>query len=107
MALTDTQILTRIGITVAAARTAIINDLLSGGLEGLAQMSDEDVKDACASYAKRTDGVFPVILPQLQRQRLRSLVLWVKDKIRAQAAVEFPDGTPANELNQLLSDALN
>lgn len=107
MALTDVQILTRIGMTVANARNAIINDLLSGGLEGLAQMSDEDVKDACASYAKRTDGVFPVILPQLQRQRLRSLALWVKDRIRAQADVEFADGTNAAELNQLLSDALN
>ena len=107
MALTNSQILTRIGMTVAAARTAVINDLLIGGLEGLAQMSDEDVKDACASYAKRTDGVFPVILPQLQRQRLRSLALWVKDRIRAQANVGFENTTTAEELNQLLADALN
>merc|ERR1712070_690928 len=70
-------------------------------------MLDEDIKGACASYAKRTDGVFPVILPQLQRKRLRSLALWGKDRIRAQANVEFDNGTTAAELNQLLADALN
>ena len=53
------------GIAPAARRNAIIADFLAGGLDGLEHMSEDDVKDACASYAKRTDGEFPIILTQL------------------------------------------
>ena len=105
-ALSNIAILTHIGVSTANDRNAVIADLLSGGLTGLAQMSDDDVKDACNSYAKRTDGNFPVILNQLHRQRLRALAMWVKDMTRAQVPVEFANGTMANNLNQALQDAL-
>ena len=82
MALTNIQMFTMIGIPDAQSRNAIISDLLSDGLEGLRHMTQEDVRDACVSYAKRTDGPFPVILTPVQKQRIKSLVLWVKDQDR-------------------------
>ena len=56
-------------------------------------MSDEDVKDICTSYAKRTDAPFPIICTSAQKQRLRSLVMWVKDMTRAGLDLSFEDGT--------------
>ena len=82
MELSSIAIFTRIGIAPAAARNAIIDDFLSEGLEGLRHMSDEDVRDTCASYAKRQDGAFPIVLTPIQRQRMKALVLWVKDRDR-------------------------
>jgi hypothetical protein len=55
MVLTNIAIFTRMGFAPAAARNAIIADFLSEGLEGLVQMSDEEVCDACKSYAIRQD----------------------------------------------------
>jgi len=77
MSLTDVQIITRIDITSAAARNAIIADFLSEGLEGLRNMTEEDVRDACSSYTKRTDGAFPIILTPIQKQQMKALTLWV------------------------------
>ena len=70
-------------------------------------MSEDKVKEACTSYAKRQDGDFPVILTQLQRQRLKALTLWVKDMVRAQLPVEFTDGLANAEVNDALADALS
>merc|ERR1712232_528131 len=86
---------------------AIIADFLQGGLAGLEHMSEDEVKDDCTSYAKRQDGDFPVILTQLQRQQLKALMLWVKDKVRAQQPIEFPDRFGNAELNDQLADALS
>ena len=63
MALTYTAILQwMLGNTLAAGeRQAISTDFLSKGLDGLVNMTDEDVRDTCSGYAKRTDGVFPII----------------------------------------------
>ena len=55
MVLTNVQIMSRMGIGPAAAWNAIIADFLSEGLEGLQHMTEEEVLDACSSYAKRTD----------------------------------------------------
>ena len=104
--LTNVQIFTRIGIAPAAARNAIIDDFLSEGLEGLLHMSDEDVRDTCASYAKRQDGVFPIILTPILKQRLRALVLWVKDQNRVGQPLEFQDTVTQAQLRQALVDAL-
>ena len=54
-------------------------------------MTTEEVKDMCASYAKRTDVPFPVILTPVQKQRMKGLVLWVKDRVRDDADVAFLD----------------
>ena len=105
MVLSNIAIMTHIGISTATKRNAIIGDYLSDGLEGLALMSDEDVKDACNSYAKRSNKDFPVILNQLHRQRLRALSLWVKGMVRAQQPIGWPNGTPAIEVNDKLKSA--
>ena len=58
--------MTHLGFTVIAAKNVIITDFLSDGLSGLEYMLSEDVRDACTSYAKRTDDAFPIILTTLQ-----------------------------------------
>ena len=80
MALTNIQLFTVLGFGTAAVCNALIADFLSGDLAELEHMSEDDVKDACTSYAKRTDGPFPIILTQLQRKRFKALMLWVKDR---------------------------
>ena len=77
--ISNVQILTWIGINPATVHNAIIADFLSGGLDGLRDMSSDDIKSTFASYIKRTDAPFPVVLSPLQKQRLRGLVLLVKD----------------------------
>jgi len=104
--LSKIQIFSMIGVSPPQSRNAIIADFLSEGLEGLRHMTVEDVRDACASYAKRTDGPFPVILTPIQKQRVKSLVLWIKDQDRVNQPIEFPDGTNEATFRKALSDAL-
>ena len=82
MVLSKIQMFGMIGVSNPQSRNAIIADFLSEGIEGLRRMTVEDVREACAGYAKRTDNPFPVILTPIQKQRFKSLVLWVKDMDR-------------------------
>ena len=102
--LSSVQIMNMIGVGPAANRNAIIADLLSEGLDGLKHMTDEDVRDTCASYAKRTDGPFPVILTPVQKQRIKSLVLWVKDQERVGQALAFPGTTTQAQFRTALAE---
>ena len=104
--LSSVQIMNMIGVGPAANRNAIIADLLSEGLDGLKHMTDEEVRDTCASYAKRTDGPFPVILTPVQKQRIKSLVLWVKDQERVGQALAFPGTTTQAQFRTALAEAL-
>jgi len=70
-------------------------------------MTDEDVTEACASYAKRTDAPFPIMLSPIQKKRLKSLVLWVKDRRRVGQPVEFPDEMTRAELVDALAESLH
>lgn len=106
MTLTNIQIFSLMGFTAHAQRNALIADFLSGGLEGLGHLTEEDVKEACSSYAKRSDGNFPIILTTLQKHRLKALMIWVKDRIRVQQAVEFEDGTNGEHLKKALDEAI-
>ena len=106
MALTNIQLFQLLGFNQVGTRNALIVDFLSGDLAELQHMSESEVKDACASYAKRTDAPFPIILTQLQRKRLKALMLWVKDRVRAQAPVTFPNGTTGAQLRAELNDAI-
>ena len=106
MALTNAQVFTFIGIAPAARRNAIIDDFLSEGLEGLALMTDEDVRDTCASYAKRQDAPFPIILTPILKQRLRSIVLWVKDQKRINQRPSFTNTMGQAAVRQQLTEAM-
>ena len=53
--LADEELMKLIGIADDAKRKALVSDMLSGGLSGLRYMGEDDVRDACASYVKRTD----------------------------------------------------
>ena len=91
----------------ADAQTAIEDDFLSKGLQGLKDMTDLDAKDVCSSYSKRTDKPFPVILTPLERQRMKALTLWVKDMVRVGREPSFDDGTTRPVFIQALKDALS
>ena len=106
MVLTNIQIMTFLGIATANERNAIIADLLTEGLAGLTHMTDEEVRDACVSYAKRTDGVFPVILTPIQKQRIKALMLWVQDMHRVDLPLSFPNGTTQQEFRDAITGAL-
>ena len=95
-----------IGISTVQARNAIIADFLSTGLDGLRYMTEEDVRSACTVYSKRTDPPFPIHLTPIQKMRLWSLVLWVKDRDRLGQPVEFPNGTEENTFLDSLNEAL-
>ena len=103
MPLSNIRIFTILGFTNATQRDALIADFLSGDLEALQYMSEDDVKDAITSYSKRTDGNFPIIMTTLQKQRIRSLMLWVKDMVRAGQPIEFPTGTTPDDLRNALA----
>ena len=92
--ISNVQTFTWIGINPAPVRNALIADSLSGGLDGLRDMSSDDIKGTFASYVKRSDPPFPVVLSPLQKQRLRGLVLLVKDIVRANQAVGFNNDLP-------------
>ena len=106
MAITNMQILTWIGVSVTQQRNAIIADLLSDGLDGLEHVTHDDVKEACSSYAKRTDVPFPIILTPLMKQRIHSLVLWVQDMMRAEQTPRFPNAMIRDSFIQLLDASL-
>lgn len=93
MVISNAQVFTWMGFNAQAKRNAIIGDFLQEGYGALEFMSDEDVKDMYTSYAKRTDAPFPIICTSAQKQRLRSLVMWVKDMSRAGMDLSFEDGT--------------
>ena len=107
MAITNTQILTWLGIADTNSWNAIEEDFLSEGLGGLENMSEADIKVVCSSYAKRTDEPFPVILTPLEKQRMKSLTLWVKDMIRVGLEPEFEDDTTRGMFIKELNDSLS
>ena len=69
-------------------------------------MSGEDVRDTRASYAKRQNGAFPIVLTPIQRQRMKALVLWVKDRDRVSQPLEFPNTMTQDELRRELNESL-
>ena len=93
MAVTNIQIMTWIGISVANQRNANFSDFVSDGSSGLEHMMYDDVKEMSSSYAKRTDDPFPIILSPIAKQRIYSLVLWVQDMFRAEQTPTFPTST--------------
>ena len=103
--LSEEDLMQLIGIADDAKRKALVSDLLSKGLNGLRCMGEDDVRDACASYVKRSDGAFPIILSTIQKQRLKALVMWVKDQIRIGQPVAFDSTITKQELISELDSA--
>ena len=98
MALTNTLILTRIGVAPAANCNAIIDNFSSEGLAGLQNVTDEEVRDVCASHAKRQDGPFPILLTPILKQRMKALILCVKDLVQVGQPIGFVDTVNQAEL---------
>lgn len=88
-AISNIQLFTWMGIVPVEARNAVIVDFMLDRLVGLQGMTLDDVKETYNRYAKRTGAPFPILLTPLQKQRMRSLVLWVKDRERVQQPLEF------------------
>ena len=67
MAVTNIQIMTWIGISVANQHNDIINDILSDVLSGLEYMTQDNIKETCSSCDKRTDSPFTIILTPISK----------------------------------------
>ena len=80
---------------MAAQKNTIITNLLQDGLDGLQHMTDKKVRDVYVSYTKRTERNFLVILTPIQKQRIKSLILWVQDMDRVGEPLQFLDATTA------------
>eukprot|EP00980_Cylindrotheca_fusiformis_P022724 scaffold9646_cov133-Cylindrotheca_fusiformis.AAC.7 len=106
MVIADIVIVGWIGIPNDRKKQAIVDDFLAGGLEGLCHMTDKEISDTMASYAERTDGLFPIFLSPIHKMRLRSLVLWTRDRRRAGQAIEFPDGTTEDDFKTKIEESL-
>ena len=59
------------------------------------------------TFDPRTDEPFPVILTPLERQRMKSLTLWVKDMTRVGLEPEFEDDTTRAMFIEELNDSLS
>ena len=94
MPLTRIQTLTLLGFTTADYRNTIIADLMPDNLGELEELDVDDVKEACNDYN------FNVLC--IKVNRLQSLCLWVKDRKRACAVINIPDGTDAADLQKML-----
>eukprot|EP00980_Cylindrotheca_fusiformis_P016516 scaffold4927_cov105-Cylindrotheca_fusiformis.AAC.3 len=81
-----------VGVANDRKRYAIIADFPEGGLESHCDMTGKEISDAMTTYAKRTDGSFPIILTRHYKKRLWPWVLWKKDRRQTSQVIEFPDG---------------
>eukprot|EP00980_Cylindrotheca_fusiformis_P013723 scaffold3526_cov115-Cylindrotheca_fusiformis.AAC.13 len=82
----------------------MVDDFFAGGLEDLCKMTKLDVADTAASYAKRSDGEFPIIFSPSAKKRLLSLVLWIR--IAVENVKQFPDGMTAAQFQMVIDDSL-
>eukprot|EP00980_Cylindrotheca_fusiformis_P026293 scaffold15739_cov62-Cylindrotheca_fusiformis.AAC.1 len=95
MPITNLEITTWIGISTECKKQAFVNDFFAGGgLEDLGKMTKQDVADTVTSYAKRTDGEFPIILSPSAK----------KDRRRAGQVIEFPDGTTPAQFKTVIDE---
>ena len=78
MALINVTIVERILGTamLTARRRVILTNFLLEGLDKLENMSDKDICETCASYTKRHDGEFLIILTPIQKMRMWAIVLF-------------------------------
>ena len=60
----------------------------------------------CASYAKRTDGVFLLIVTAIQKQQIKALMLWVQDMDQVGQPLSFPNGTTQDVFRATITEAL-
>ena len=89
-----------------AKRNAVIAEFLPEGLDYLIDIIEDDLKGACQSLAKRSGNPYPINVTMLQKQRIFSLILWVKDQDRANQPIEFAEGTSQEDFRNMLTAAL-
>ena len=100
------NILTQLGVSTAAHRTTISDDILPapGLLENLLDETENGIVETCAGY-NRGDGNRRFRVSRAVVKKLVSLMYWAKDKHRVQEAIEFEDGTTRANLLRMLAEA--
>ena len=89
-----------------AQRNAVIAEILPEGLDNLIDITEDDLKSACQSLAKRSGEPYPINITMLQKQRIYSLILWAKDQDRVNEPIKFAQGTNQQDFRKLLTEAL-
>ena len=107
MALTNVAVFNYIGgWQNNAQRNAVIAEILPEGLDNLIDITEDDLKSACQSLAKRSEEPYPINITMLQKQRIYSLILWAKDQDRVNEPIKFAQGTNQQDFRKLLTEAL-
>ena len=89
-----------------AQRNAVIAEILPEGLDNLIDITEDDLKSACQSLAKRSGEPYPINITMLQKQRIYSLILWAKDQDRVNEPIKFAQGTNQQDFRKMLTEAL-
>ena len=89
-----------------AKRNAVIAEFLPEGLDNLVDITEDDLKSACQSLAKRSGAPYPINVTMLQKQRIYSLILWAKDQDRVNEPIKFAQGTNQQDFRKMLTEAL-
>ena len=89
-----------------AKRNAVIAEFLPEGLDNLVDITEDDLKSACQSLAKRSGAPYPINVTMLQKQRIYSLILWAKDQDRANQPITFAEETTQQDFRKMLTEAL-
>jgi len=99
------DILTWCGLTTAARRNAIMEDLMPGpeGLQNLSDETEEALKDVCDGYNKRRNQ--PLIISRAAVKKLTALMYWVQDRTRLEEDPNFSDGTTRAEFLEQIKEA--
>jgi hypothetical protein len=95
MAIAVTTILTWCRLSTAAKRAAVTEALMPDDLSDLAGFSTDEIKEASKTFPRLPAN--PFLLSPHTTKRLTQLTLWVKDQVRLDAVVEFPDATDQDE----------
>ena len=104
MVVTTNEILGWCGVT-AARRAVVIADIMPPP-EGLANLSDEtedDLKDACKQYPKRSNQPFTLSWNAIKK--IVALMHWVQDRTQLNEEPTFPAGYTRDEFLQQLREA--
>ena len=75
-------------------------------MENVEYISNDDFNYACTRYVKWDYGPFLHILKPIKNQQLKYLVLWVKDKVRAQEPPYIPNGAAEAQFRTALEASL-
>jgi hypothetical protein len=80
-------------------RAAVIAELAPGGLQELEAYTSDEIREAIKGFKTLSNQADRFNLTALATKRITQLALWVKDRVRLDQAVSFPNGTSNEDFN--------